>query len=92
MRARAPGRQPVADRIATGALLAFFGRRPGALARIEPVGLDLPERGHYGPAGVIGFVLRFEMAPVVTLNLSPTARITFNTVANSGFPSVESAL
>jgi hypothetical protein len=27
-----------------------------------------------------------------TLSLSPSARITFRTVANSGFPSVESAL
>jgi hypothetical protein len=50
------GRESVADRIATGALFAFFGSRTSALARIVPVGLDLPEGGHCGPAPAIGFV------------------------------------
>ena len=40
------GREPVADGIAAGTLLAFFGDRTGAFAGIATVGLDLPEGGH----------------------------------------------
>ena len=38
--------QAVADRIAAGALLAFFGNWTGAFARVAPVGLDLATRSH----------------------------------------------
>ena len=49
----------MADRIAAGALFAFFGNRTGAFARVATVGLDLPEGSHWGPAAIIGFVLHF---------------------------------
>ena len=74
--------------------------RPRALASIATVGIDLTEGSHgelshYGETASIG-----EHQPAVlanghytaTLSLRPRARITFSTVANSGFPSDESAL
>jgi hypothetical protein len=40
------GRETVADGIAAGPLLAFFGDRTCAFAGIAAVGLDLPKGGH----------------------------------------------
>jgi len=40
------GGEAMADGIAAGPLLAFFGIWTGAFARIAAVGLDLPEGSH----------------------------------------------
>jgi hypothetical protein len=39
-------RESMADGIATGTLLTFFGNRAGAFTRITPIGLNLRERSH----------------------------------------------
>ena len=51
------GGQAVADSIAAGALLTFFGYRIGAFVRVAAVGLDLPEERYWGRAAIFGFVL-----------------------------------
>jgi hypothetical protein len=66
----------MADGIAAGTLLAFFGNRTGAFASIATVGLDLPEGG---PTTVIGFVLSF--GPRL---LSDRSRLAFLLGADSG--------
>ena len=40
------GRKPVAQGIPARDMFAVCARRPGALKRVEPVGLDLPGRRH----------------------------------------------
>src|SRR6266516_7335123 len=74
------GRQPVSQRIPARDMFAVGARRPGAFERAEPIGLDLPGRGHarLGTASAVPGAASFRVrrparAFVATLALGASA-------------------